>query len=312
MNQRKMTVLDGIRELSTPLAGSVLTIGNFDGVHLGHQVLLERVVTLAKASGVPSVVMTFEPHPVKVLHPDRKLTRIFDFEDQRNRLEKAGIDILVVEPFSREFSQVTAERYLNEWIYRPFSPKNVIVGYDFSFGAERKGSIEFLRSKAEELGISVEVIPPVKVDGEICSSSRIRQALEAGDVTLANKLLGRHFYIEGLVERGAGRGRTIGIPTANLRSSAETVPAQGVYAAYAITTAGRFKAMVNIGTNPTFVHQGHATVEAHILDFSQDLYGSSLRLEFVQRIRSEKKFSGPAELVAQIQNDIAEGRRVLS
>lgn len=307
-----MTVLEGgIRELSTPLAASVLTIGNFDGVHLGHQVLLERVVQLARELKVPSVVMTFEPHPMKVLHPDRKLTRIFDFEDQRSRLENAGVDILVVEPFSREFSQVPAERFLSEWIYRPFSPRAVIVGYDFSFGADRMGSIDFLRSKSGDLGFSVEVIPPVKVDGEICSSTRIRRAIEAGDVVLANKLLGRLFYIEGLVERGAGRGRTIGIPTANLRSTAETFPAQGVYAAYAVTDSGRYKAMVNIGTNPTFVHQGQVVVEAHILDFSEDLYGSKLRLEFVKRLRDEKKFAGVEDLVAQIRADIAEGREVL-
>ena len=175
-----------------------------------------------------------------------------------------------------------------------------------------KGSIDFLRNKAGELGTAVEVIPPVKVDGDICSSTRIRQSLEAGDVVLASKMLGRLFYVDGLVERGAGRGSTIGIPTANLRSSAESFPAQGVYAAYAVTESGRFKAMVNIGTNPTFVHQGHVTVEAHILDFSQDLYGRNLRLEFVQRIRSEKKFSGPTELVAQIHADIVEGRKILS
>jgi riboflavin kinase/FMN adenylyltransferase len=305
-------VLDGIRELSAPLASSVLTIGNFDGVHLGHQVLLRRVVSLARAAGVPSVVMTFEPHPVKVLHPDRKLTRIFDFEDQRKCLESAGIDLMVVEPFSREFSQVTAERFLNEWIYRPFCPRDVIVGYDFSFGSERKGSIDFLRTRANDLGIALEVIPPVKVEGEICSSTRIRQALETGDVVLANKLLGRLFYVEGLVERGAGRGRTIGIPTANLRSTAETVPSMGVYSAYATTRDGRFKAVVNIGSNPTFVHAGHVTVEAHILDFSADLYGSELKLEFVARLRSEKKFSGVDELVAQIRADIEAGRKGLA
>lgn len=307
-----MTVLDGIRELSTPLGSSVLTIGNFDGVHLGHQVLLKRVVQLARAASVPSVVMTFEPHPVKVLHPDRKLTRIFDFEDQRCCLEKAGIDLMIVEPFSREFSQVAAERFLNEWIYRPFCPRSLIVGYDFSFGSERKGSIDFLRLRAGELGIDVEVIPPVKVDGEICSSTRIRQALEAGDVELANRLLGRLFYVEGLVERGAGRGRTIGIPTANLRTAAETLPQQGVYAAFATTRSGRTKCVVNIGSNPTFVHAGHVTVEAHILDFDLDLYGEQLKIEFVARLRSEMKFSGVDELVKQIHSDIEAGRQVLS
>lgn len=289
----------------------MLTIGNYDGVHLGHQTLLARVVSLAREQGIPSVVMTFEPHPVKVLHPDRKLTRIFDFEDQRDQLAKAGIDILVVEPFSREFSQVPAERYLNEWVFRPFSPKNLIVGYDFSFGSERKGSIEFLKTRGAELGINVEVIPPVKVDGELCSSTRIRQALEAGDVSLANALLGRKFYVRGLVERGAGRGRTIGIPTANIRTTAETLPAGGVYAGIAKTRHGDFKTMVNIGSNPTFVHAGMVGIEAHLLDFNADLYGDEVRVDFVERIRSEKKFGSAVELVAQIHADIERGRKIL-
>jgi riboflavin kinase / FMN adenylyltransferase len=307
-----MKLLSGIRELQSPPHGSVLTIGNFDGVHLGHQTLIARAVSLAREQGIPSVVMTFEPHPVKVLHPDRKLTRIFDFEDQQEQLAKAGIDILVVEPFSREFSQVAPERYLNEWVYRPFSPKQLIVGYDFSFGADRKGSIDFLKSKGAELGIGVEVIPPVKVDGELCSSTRIRQALESGAVELANKLLGRRFYVRGLVERGAGRGRTIGIPTANIRTAAETLPASGVYAALASTRHGEYKAMVNIGSNPTFVHAGMVGIEAHLLDFSGDLYGEEVRVEFVARLRDEKKFSSAAELVSQIHADIASGRQILN
>lgn len=306
-----MQVLSSIRELPSSLKASVLTIGNFDGVHLGHQALISRVVSLAKEAQIPSIVMTFEPHPVKVLHPDRKLTRIFDFEDQRDQLALAGIDILVVEPFSRDFSQVPAERFLNEWIYRPFSPKDVIVGYDFSFGAERKGSIEFLKTKGGELGLNVEVIPPVKVGGEICSSTRIRQALEAGEVKLANQLLGRQFYVRGLVERGAGRGRTIGIPTANVRTTAETLPAGGVYAAFATTRSGRYKAMVNIGSNPTFVHAGMVGLEAHLLDFNGDLYGEEVRIDFVDRLRDEKKFGSAQELVSQIHRDIEAGRAIL-
>ena len=306
-----MQLLSGIRELQSPASGSVLTIGNFDGVHLGHQTLLARVVNLAREQGIPSVVMTFEPHPVKVLYPDRKLTRIFDFEDQRDQLAKAGIDILVVEPFSREFSQVPAERYLTEWVYGPFSPKNLIVGYDFSFGAERKGSIDYLKTRGGELGIKVEVIPPVKVGSEICSSTRIRQALEAGQVALANSLLGRAFYVRGLVERGAGRGRTIGIPTANVRTTAETLPSSGVYCGWARTRHGDFKAMINIGSNPTFVHAGMVGIEAHLLDFTGDLYGDEVRIDFIDRLRDEKKFSSAGELVAQIHSDIARGRQIL-
>ncbi len=306
-----MQLVDGIRNLAHPLTSSILTIGNFDGVHLGHRALIERVVQLAQNANLPSVVMTFEPHPLKLLHPERQIKRIFDFDDQRKCLEALGIDQLIVEPFSREFSQVTADHYLSEWVVKPFSPRAVIVGYDFSFGSGRKGSIDFIRARAVDMGFAVEVIPPVRVEGEICSSTHIRQAVESGDVVLANKLLGRRFYTEGLVERGAGRGRTIGIPTANLRTTAELLPAQGVYAAVATTRTGVFKAVVNIGSNPTFVHSGQVTVEAHLLDFTEDLYGEHLRLEFIQRLRSERKFSGVDELVGQIKSDIEIGRKVV-
>ena len=313
-----MRIVQGIRQLEQPLSSSVLTIGNFDGVHLGHVELLNRVVSRARASGVPSVVMTFEPHPMKVLQPDRKLPRIFDFEDQREQMQKLGIDLLVVEPFSREFSQVPPDRFIGEWVYRALSPRAVVVGYDFSFGANRGGSIDFLREKAKTLGFELEVIPPVKIKDAVSaqevlvSSTRVRQAIEAGDVRLAISLLGRSFYLSGLVEKGAGRGRTIGIPTANLRTTAELIPGRGVYAAWATVEGTRHKAVVNVGLNPTFVASAQTlSVEAHILDFSQDIYGETLRLDFVERLRDETKFSSIDALVKQIHLDILHGSQVL-
>ncbi len=323
-----MQVYQGIRNLPSPLSSSVLTIGNFDGVHLGHRALIERVVARAQEKGVSSAVMTFEPHPVKVLYPDRHLHRIFDLDDQCHQLERLGVDVLVIEPFSREFSQLEPERYLLEWIYRPFVPETLIVGYDFSFGANRRGSIDFLKEHAPNLGCRVEVVPPVKVGEVLVSSSRIRQALEVGDVSLANQLLGRSFYLKGIVERGAGRGRTIGVPTANLHTSAETLPARGVYAAWAEVWGTRWKAAVNVGWNPTFVSEsaGRAlSVEAHLIGFgpspaglmpptsdaSTNLYGETIKLEFVQRLRSEKKFASPGELVQQIHLDIDSASRAL-
>jgi riboflavin kinase / FMN adenylyltransferase len=291
--------------LATPLKSSVLTIGNFDGVHLGHQALVRRVVERARQKNAVSTVMTFEPHPVKVLYPDRQLKRIFDLSDQEEQLERLGVDILVIEPFSREFSQLEPERYLTEWIYRPFTPETLVVGYDFSFGANRRGSIDFLKEHAPTLGFRVEVVPPVKVGDVLVSSSRIRQAVESGDVELANHLLGRRFYLDGIVERGAGRGRSIGVPTANLHTSAELIPARGVYAAWVEAEGRKWKAAVNVGMNPTF-NQGEAplAIEAHLIGFSGDLYGDSLKMEFVSRLRDEKKFASAAELIGQIQTDI--------
>lgn len=318
--------------MSTPFASSVLTIGNFDGLHLGHRALIERVVARAKAARVPAVVMTFEPHPVKVLYPHRKLNRIFDLDDQREQLQAMGVSALVIEPFSREFSQLTPERYLQEWIYRPFGPKSLVVGYDFSFGMGRQGSIDLLRERAKEMGFEVEVVAPVKVpwaaENEtseiLVSSTRIRQALESGEVALARALLGRPFYLQGIVEKGAGRGRTIGVPTANLRTAAETLPLGGVYVAWVWARERRWKSVVNVGMNPTFQASDSGqslSIEAHLIDFPSaggepeaaagNIYGEKIKIEFVDRVRSEKKFAGVTELVAQIRLDIEAGSRRL-
>jgi len=312
-------IIHGTRTLAAPFKASVLTIGNFDGVHLGHQSLIRRLIERAKERQVPSVVITFEPHPVKVLYPDRQLHRIFDQEDLREQMERLGVDNLVIEPFSREFSQLSPETYLLEWIFKPYVPQAIVVGYDFSFGANRQGSIEFLKERAKSLGVDVEVMPPVKVGDVLVSSTRIRQAVVAGDVELANNLLGRRFYVQGLVEKGAGRGRTIGVPTANVRTTAETIPARGVYAAWVEVRGRRWPAAVNIGFNPTFVDAqgGVPSIEAHLIGFppneeSGDLYGETLKIEFVARLREEKKFSSVDALVSQIQADIAQARSKLS
>lgn len=314
-----MRIIHGTRTLVSPFKASVLTIGNFDGVHLGHRSLISRLVERAKGLNIPSVVLTFEPHPVKVLYPDRQLNRIFDQEDLREQMERLGVDALVIEPFSREFSQLSPETFLLEWIFKPYVPQAIVVGYDFSFGANRQGSIEFLKERAKSLGVDVEVMPPVKVGEVLVSSTRIRQAIVAGDIELANTLLGRLFYIQGLVEKGAGRGRTIGVPTANVRTTAETIPARGVYAAWVEVRGRRWKAAVNIGFNPTFVDTAGPTpsIEAHLIGFpesgeSGDLYGEKLKIEFVARLREEKKFASVDALVNQIQTDIAQARARLS
>jgi len=314
-----MQVLQGVREVLAAPAGShafspsVVTIGNFDGVHLGHRVLIRRVVERAAEKRVPAIVFTFEPHPVKVLHPEKKLHRIFDLDDQIEQMAEMGVDALVIEPFSREFSQLKPETFLLEWLFKPFVPESVIVGYDFSFGANRQGSIDFLKAHASHLGFRVEVVPPFKVGDVIVSSSRIRAALEAGDVSLAAKFLGRPFYLRGVIGKGAGRGRTIGIPTANLRSMAETVPAPGVYAARARVAGTTWPAAVNVGFNPTFVDPvaAHVSIEAHLIGFSGDVYGEQLQLDFVERVRDERKFGSVGELVARIKSDIEECSRIL-
>lgn len=289
----------------------MVTIGNFDGVHLGHQALIQRLVMKAREVACPAVVVTFDPHPVKVLFPERQLHRIFDFDDQVRMLARLGVDYLVVESFTKDFARLTGQEYLSDWIVKPYHPSHLIVGYDFSFGASRKGSIALLMNEAPGFGFSVDVVPPVEIEGEAVSSSRIRKAIEQGDVALAARLLGRDFYLRGEVVNGAGRGRTIGVPTANLKSAAETLPALGVYRAQAEVDGKMYVAAVNVGRNPTFHDRPDempVSIEAHLLDFSSEksghLYGRHLKLYFEERIRDEKKFASVDELVKQIHFDI--------
>lgn len=308
-------------------ASTVLTIGNFDGVHRGHQELIRRAVDRARGLGVPAVVFTFEPHPVAVLRPDLKLRRLFDAEDRRERLEKLGVDILVVEPFSRRFSQLTPEKFLIESVIRPFQPKAVVVGYDFSFGANRAGGIDFLRAQAAAPQGStgglfdVEVVAPVTIDlagsATIVSSTRIRQALAVGRADEARELLGRPYCLRGIVKKGAGRGRTIGIPTANIEPTVEAGLQTGVYAAWANVRGQKHEALVNVGVNPTFEGKDAVIlhIEAHLPNYdggaNGDLYGEKLELGFIEHLRAEKKFSSATELVAQIRTDIQVGLEIL-
>lgn len=322
-----VNIIPGIRHLSAPIPASVVTIGNFDGVHLGHRALISRLVTVARTEKIPSVLLTFEPHPVKVLHPGRDLKRIFEINDLKHQLKLLNLDLLVIEPFSREFSQLPPEKFVLDCLFKPFSPELVVVGYDFSFGAHRQGSIDVLKDQGKSLGFKVEVVPPVKVGEHLASSSRIRQAIEVGDVVLACALLGRRFYLRGLVEKGAGRGRTIGFPTANLRLSAELIPARGVYAAIALVRGKQCPAAVNIGFNPTFNENENSTgqrtfqklnVEAHLIDYLEctgeqtEFYGETVTIEFVKKLREEIKFSSVVDLKNQIAHDVAQVKMVIS
>lgn len=321
----RVRVVEGIQNLGAALKASVLTVGNFDGVHVGHRLLLSRLTQAARTQNLPSVVVTFDPHPVQVLYPERGMRRLFDLSDIQTQMRGLGVDILVVQPFSREFSKLPPIQFVENWLVRPFRPRLIIVGYDFSFGANRQGSIEFLMQAGE---FAVDVVSPVMHLGAAVSSTRIRQAVEAGEVELAAELLGRAFYVRGEVEHGAGRGRTIGVPTANLKITAETVPARGVYAAIARVRGQEWPAAVNIGLNPTFASSDMAqartskalTIEAHLIGFpgaqspetAGNIYGETVSLEFIRRLRDEMKFSSVADLVQQIQRDIRDAKKVLT
>ncbi|MDZ4661597.1 MAG: bifunctional riboflavin kinase/FAD synthetase [Pseudomonadota bacterium] len=301
-----MKVYQGIRHLKEKLTGAVVTIGNFDGVHLGHQALVKRVLEKSNQIRVKSVVMIFDPHPITFLYPERHFQRVFPISDLIVSMENLGVDVLVVEPFSRELSELDPEAFVREYIVKPFSAREVVIGYDFAFGKSRQGTSEFLKSKGRDFGFEVEVFSPVNVAGVVVSSSEIRKNILLGNMKTVNLLLGRYFYLEGIVEKGVGRGRTLGIPTANLSPICDIFPKYGVYITDVELEGKKYKAVTNIGVNPTFVEKnvGHPKIETHILDYSGDIYGRRIRIEFKEFLRDEKKFSNQMELVKQIGLDI--------
>lgn len=305
-----MIVHNGIKSLPAALQSSVVTIGNFDGLHLGHQKLIEKVIDLANQKNAESVVMTFEPHPAKVLFPEKQLQRLFSLQDQQDMLQKWGVKHYIVEPFSRALSELHRDQFLYDWILKPLNPQALVVGYDFNFGSNREGNTSYLESKAKDLRLELHVIPPYKIENEIVSSSAIRQLIADTKMQKANQFLGRPFYLQGVVEKGAERGRKIGFPTANVYSTSETYPAKGVYACYVYHNGQKYVGVTNVGNNPTFQEatKRPIQVEAHILDFDKFIYGEDLKVEFLDFIRGEQKFSGVNELIEQIKKDVAQVR----
>lgn len=306
-----MQVYEGVKQLPTALASSVVTIGNFDGVHLGHQQLVENLTREATHFGVPSVVYTFNPHPVRVLHPERSTQRLFDLRDQQEQFRSRGVSLMIIEEFTREFSQISPEDFLQKYIVDKLHPKTLVVGHDFSFGANRAGNIPFLDRFCSERGIRLIIIPPFQLEGQVVSSTRIRGALLQGEVENAKMLLGRRYYLRGPVEKGFQRGRTIGVPTANIHPDVEFVPRKGVYVTLTKVGTHLHHSITNIGINPTFQTDQKAPlkVETHLFDFEAQIYGMELEVYLLHFIRDEMKFNGIDELKTQIQNDISQARR---
>ena len=291
---------------SRPLA---IAIGNFDGVHLGHQALLREVSARAHAHGAIPAVLTFTPHPARLFAPDRAPPLIMSLARRLNLCAEAGIELAVVEPFTRAFAAIEADDFVRDVLARDLGARDLVVGYDFSFGRGRTGDAKRLGELGEALGIGVAVIPPVAIDGRACSSTAIRTLVSEGRTADAAALLGRPFEIEGRVARGAARGRTLGFPTANVLPEGELLPKLGIYAARAIVLDGPLAgttrpAALSVGKNTTFTDANTVSVEAYLLDFDGDLYESRLRLQLGQRLRDEQKFASIDALVTQIAADV--------
>ncbi len=307
-----MEVIRGHERAPAWRGGAVIAIGNFDGVHKGHQALISRARDLADAhGGARIVVLTFDPHPSS-LFAGKPPPAVSSLARRIELLEAAGADTIVIEPFTRDLAARAPNMFVDTILLRALQAHAVVVGYDFCYGAGRAGTIETLRAQCGLSGVEVAVVAAVGTGGEVASSSRIRQHLQAGEVPEANRLLGRRWDIDGVVVHGAKRGRTIGIPTANIRPGSDLLIRPGIYAVTLSVDGGpALPAVASLGTNPTFVESGGLVLEVHVLDGGGDYYDKPARTAFAAFLRDEAKYDSIEALLAQIRLDIDAARRVL-
>lgn len=299
-----MKVFHSIDEFQK-VKGAVVTTGTFDGVHVGHRKIIDRLNEIARKNGGESVLLTFHPHPRMVLFPDdHGLELITTMDEKIQLLEEAGIQNLIIHPFTREFSRTTSLDFIREILVEKLGTSILVIGYDHHFGRNREGSFEHLKESGPLYGFDVEEISVHDVDDVAVSSTKIRRALQEGDVETANKYLAHPFQLSGTVIHGDKLGRKIGFPTANIDVTDENkvVPANGVYACYVLLNGKKMKGMLNIGTRPT-VDGESRRIEVHVLDHDQDFYGDTVTLEIMSRIRDEKKFDGVEALSARLAID---------
>lgn len=307
-----MKIFRNTEDINGPFSHACVTIGNFDGVHLGHQQLFNDVARRARERRGTSIAITFDPHPLQVLRPGG-IKLISSCEQKVELIRMAGIDVLVVVPFTREFAATTAEHFVDNLLIGKFDMEELVVGYDYAFGKGRAGNIPFLEQQGAEKGFTVTVVDAHYEEGTLVSSTRIRQLVADGDMVEARRLLGRNYQIRGEVQIGQQRGgKEIGYPTANLKFAEEDlVPRHGVYVSQVICDGKCYGGVINIGCNPTF-GGGAVLAETHIFDFNQDIYGKPIKVNLLQFLRGERKFSGIPELAAQISDDVVTARRILS
>ncbi|HSE94355.1 MAG TPA: bifunctional riboflavin kinase/FAD synthetase [Methylomirabilota bacterium] len=306
-----MRIIRGLDRYPPDAPPSVVAQGTFDGIHLGHQAVIRTAVTRARALGVQAVVVTFDPHPVTVLRPAEAPVEILTVGERLERIAHLGPDVALVIPFTVEVSRVEAETFVREVLVGLLRVREIVVGFNHTFGRGADGTPELLRTLTSPLGVRVHVIPPLSVDGVVVSSSSIRDALRRGDVKQAASLLGRPYTVRGVVARGAERGRTLGFPTANLAAPPSFPLADGVYAGRADWASGSAQAVINVGVRPTF-GEASRIIEVHLLDAAPDLYGHALTVSCLARIREETRFSSVEALRARIAEDIRVARGLLT
>jgi len=307
-----MEIIKDIDSLKKSYPNTVLTIGNYDGVHLGHQKILSMVGKKAEEIGGTSMVMTFDPHPVKVIAPEKNVKLLTTPEEKARLIAKMGIDVLLFITFTKEFSQIAPDEFISEILVKKLNIREVIVGANYSFGKSKKGNIDLLRKRGKEFGFHATAVQDVMLHGNIVSSSSIRSLLLKGAVQDVITYLGRAYSILGTVIKGKGRGKSIlNIPTANITSPVEIAPKEGVYAVRVGYKGSIYDGAANIGKNPTFGNTD-VSYEVHLFGFSGDLIGESLRIYFIERIRNEKTFPDVATLEKQIREDMDIAGKILS
>jgi riboflavin kinase/FMN adenylyltransferase len=305
-----MEILRHVEKRSLAIPRPVVTLGNFDGIHLGHQALLRGTVEDAKKMDGRSVVLTFEPHPLKILAPERAPRLILTHKDKMTLLQSFGVDVVIVQAFNSAFAEIEAESFVRDYLVRRIGAVKMWVGKDLRFGKGRKGRVEDLIRWGKEAGFAAGVVGPIEIDGHRVSSSRIRTLIERGEVREASRHLGRYHFVSGRVASGHGRGRQLGYPTANIAARTEVIPANGIYASILQVGDRQWPSVTSVGVNPTF-GDGPRTIESYIFEFDADLYEQAVKLFFVERIREEKKFASPQLLVEQIERDVESAQKIL-
>lgn len=304
-----MRIFRHIGDQGLSIPGTVATMGNFDGIHLGHQALVRNAVEESKRLGYPSTVLTFEPHPLKIIAPERAPSLILSYEDKIALLQSLGVDIVVAQRFDRQFASIAADDFVRQFLVDRLKVKKLWVGRDLRFGQGRRGGTDDLLRLAADAGFEVGVLDPILLNGIRISSSRIRQLVEEGRVAEVRPMLGRYHFVSGQIVAGNRRGRELGFPTANIATETEVVPLNGIYATLTQLQNRRLLSVSSVGINPTF-GDGPRTVENFILDFDGDIYGERIKVSFVQRMRDERKFLAVKDLIAQMHEDVKHARAV--
>ncbi|MFN0022252.1 MAG: bifunctional riboflavin kinase/FAD synthetase [Pirellulaceae bacterium] len=304
-----MQVFRSLTDFPSSLRGGAVAIGNFDGVHRGHARIVERLRARAKEVGGPSIVFTFDPHPVRLLRPEHAPPPLTWTDRKAELLEQLGVDAMIAYPTNEALLALSPKEFFSRIVGDSLAAKGMVEGPNFFFGHNRAGTVEVLRGLCREAGISLEIVEPLTVSGDFVSSSRVRKLIQAGDVAAAAELLTQPYRIRGMITHGAGRGAKLGFPTANLDAIDTLLPGLGVYAGRAILPDKSWAAAINLGPNPTFGEQA-VKVEVHLIGFTGSLYGQPMEVDFMARLRDIRRFGGIDELKAQLSRDIAAAVRV--